>query len=395
MNENNEDVRYVYDNDVKGAFYENNITEKPNTNTRVKKGVKLAIAAGVVVVIVVIGLILKFTIAERNRTINFNENCLYIEISGYDTIGKAIVKRNYNEIKKVAMPVFERIDAESADKLFTEFFNEMDIVVDKSNELCNGDKVSISISISNNYLEELGIKVSNTEYVKVVSDLEKVVVANPFDYVEIYAKENLSLLEECPIYFTYNDNSLGLTESNFFITSERTSGNEYLYRLVLSDVAVNMAISRGIIFEQIEYSFKIDELEKVILTNFDSISQETLFVAKTTAKREIEALYDKSTEFSVDECDYYGGWLSVKTSFHEGNELVLIYKVITSQNEGLTEPVTTYSKVVFSNVEADANITDDGVLMGYGAKFYDEYLPEVLSAYDMKISFDENGNINE
>ena len=395
MNENNEDVRYVYDNDVKGDFYENNIAEKPNTNTRVKKGVKLAIAAGVVVVIVVIGLILKFTIAERNRTINFNENCLYIEISGYDTIGKAIVKRNYNEIKKVAMPVFERIDAESADKLFTEFFNEMDIVVDKSNELCNGDKVSISISISNNYLEELGIKVSNTEYVKVVSDLEKVVVANPFDYVEIYAKENLSLLEECPIYFTYNDNSLGLTESNFFITSERTSGNEYLYRLVLSDVAVNMAISRGIIFEQIEYSFKIDELEKVILTNFDSISQETLFVAKTTAKREIEALYDKSTEFSVDECDYYGGWLSVKTSFHEGNELVLIYKVITSQNEGLTEPVTTYSKVVFSNVEADANITDDGVLMGYGAKFYDEYLPEVLSAYDMKISFDENGNINE
>ena len=395
MNENNEEVRYVYDNDVKGAFYENNIAEKPNTNTRVKKGVKLAIAAGVVVVIVVIGLILKFTIAERNRTINFNENCLYIEISGYDTIGKAIVKRNYNEIKKVAMPVFERIDAESADKLFTEFFNEMDIVVDKSNELCNGDKVSISISISNNYLEELGVKVSNTEYVKVVSDLEKVVVANPFDYVEIYAKENLSLLEECPIYFTYNDNSLGLTESNFFITSERTSGNEYLYRLVLSDVAVNKAISRGIIFEQIEYSFKIDELEKVILTNFDSISQESLFVAKTTAKREIEALYDKSTEFSMDECDYYGGWLSVKTSFYEGNELVLIYKVITSQNEGLTEPVTTYSKVVFSNVEAEANITDDGVLMGYGAKFYDEYLPEVLSAYDMKISFDENGNINE
>ena len=38
-------------------------------------------------------------------------------------------------------------------------------------------------------------------------------------------------------------------------------------------------------------------------------------------------------------------------------------------------------------------VLEHGSNKHFQAKFYDEYLPEVLSAYDMKISFDENGNI--
>ena len=379
---------------------------------KVKKSVKIILIVAVIVIVAAVAIVLKYIISENNKTVKFNNTCINIEINGYNTIGKAVVTPNYNEIKKVAMPVFERKYGDSAAEMFQQFFDELEVTTDVSTELSNGDRVSIEISISDKCLKELGVNVSNTEYIEVVHNLEEVVVVNPFDYLDVYVRENITLFEDVPVYCVYQeDNPLGLAIEDFHFEMKKIDDFSSLYKVYLSEVDINRAASKGVIYEQTEYAFEIDDIDNVLVTNFDSISTEALFVAKTTAKRKIEKLYEKATEVSMDECKYYGGWIASSSSYAEGNELSLIFQVKTSHNEGLAEPVTTYIRVSFTDVvkrndevsiigwesiEANIYITDDGVIMGYGNEGYSEYFSDVLLSSKMvKISFDENGSINQ
>lgn len=413
MSQNNEDVRYVYDSDIKDVFYgDNNNDNEIKPTVKVKKGVKIALISVAIVVVVVVGIVLKYQIAENNKTIKFNKACINVKIDGYDTTGKVIVTPNYNEIKKVAMPVFEKKYGDAAEEMFQKFYSEIEIVSDMNTQLKNGDKVKISINIVDECLEELNINVSNTEYVEIVEGLEEVVIANPFAYMDVYVRENVSLFETAPIYCVYqNDEVLELSIDDFYFGTKATMDEGKVYEIGLTESAIIRATNNGKILLQTEYTVKIDDIDDVLLTSFDSISTYALFLAKTTADKKIHDLYDKATEFSMDECEYYGGWIISNASYTEGNELSLIFQVKTSHNEGLAEQVTTYIRVSFTDVvknndeviiagdtsiEADIYIVDNGVLMGYGNEGYFEYLSNSLFSSDnVRISFDEDGRINQ
>ncbi len=361
------------------------------------------------VMVIVLGILISLKVIGKN-TIELNEKCIKVEVTGYEGYGTVKVTPGYDEIKKIAMEVFENkkdIDEASLDETFAKFYRSIEITTDKATDLYNGDKITIKLEVDEGILKDLGIKLTNTEYVHTVEGLGIAKEENPFDYFTFYKVEDADSFQ---IMYQYPEGCLGLSLDDFFVTTVRDENLNAEIKVEIKDFACNQAFKEGYVFTEIEHVIKEEDADGILLTGFDRISDSDLSNIKDMAEAKIQDLYGSNNDVNLDSLEYYGGWIAYASGL-SGNSLELVYETKVSNKEGLAEPITSYIKVSFKNVVnidgdtiviGDNNLdnkllyVDDNINMGYGKEKYDDYFMDILlSSSSMKLKFDPNGEISQ
>lgn len=336
--------------------------------SKAAKGIIAGAAALVVILAVVLTLVL-----TAPKKVSLSE---YIDVSfyGYDSYGDASVSLDqwslYSDLVGGKDDSAERLDDlwSQAEKYsgLSDLISSITWDVEPSENLSNGDVVTITMSYDEELAKAQKIKLTDDTLEVTVEDLDKITVINPFDDVSV-AFDGIS-----PNGTAQVDYEGDYSEVGYSMEVSQRSGLKNGDTITVTFYAENLEPNYGIRLSETEKTYEVSGLAEYI-TDLNEISEADLDAMKQETEDVIYAYTagNYSSSSSISDLQYAGYiLLSSKSAdyYDYNNYLYLIYKAALSNSNGDFYKTDIYYPVRFSQlVAADGSLSYDdwGDIQGY------------------------------
>ncbi len=300
----------------------------------------LAVVAVLVVAIIVTAIVIFKNIKHKKeierKTIKLEE---YIDVTfeGYDTIGTAYAKIDYDKFYVAALEAMGKTEKTTNLKTIAmaeTLYYSIDIELDKKKDLSNGDEITVDIEYDEDIVKQADVIIDFDSYEIEVEGLDEVEVVDIFDYAEV---------------------TFGGFDGDVYASVKNTADKEGLktvwfdvsnsYNLSIGDTITvsvdsyyeeNLLDYYGIKLEKLtmDYTVTENDVDRYI-NKLSDIGDELMDTLKTDAMTEIENTYGwYSGRYEISDLEYYGAYLMYpKADGEKYNTIAIIYTATLTPNE--------------------------------------------------------------
>lgn len=388
---------------------------QPQMNVNTQSGKKsplsqkqLGIICGIVVAAIVVIVIIAMVIANRKTTLNMWD---YAKVSyeGYDGYGTASIEWNKEKLIKDAIKGmkmnskdkedlldaykdddsedFEDImddndyDADDFEDLFSDLIDKSKL--DKTEDLKNGDQLTVKFRFDNDDFKEYGLKFKATDKKTKVKNLKAIEKINPFDYLDVEYEGTspnvqvvLSTKEDCPevietIGFQYDVEGYLKDGDKFKVTISSEYGEED------SESAVYVRSHYGCELTETEKEYTVENVDSYIFSNTDLEASDAFANFKTQTETILKEKFANDTAIKASGLTYVGYYFLTKKisdtsssyygSYGDYNKLYMVYSAKIKSNDEYNnfKATTVYFPVCFDNTIKKADGTFEQDLESY------------------------------
>ena len=355
-----------------------NMPQQPPKKPMSKKTLGIIIGAAAAVLVLIIAVVIAKNI---KKTINVNDY-ISVEFTGYDTVGKAEVKVDYDGLAEAVLEaqgkklkqkdVDDYTWADLLDLLSWENYalvDSVEPVLDQSEGLSNGDKVTVSITYDESAQKDAGVKLKVSDQQFTVEGLADVQEVDPFAELDVTYD---GIAPNVRVYLQNNATDDVLYYVGYEIEDEKdyyTEGDTFTVKV--SDYDIEYALDQGYRFTQTEKEYTVDAVDKYVL-NLSDLSDEELAQIQAEAQDTVDAyIADYSENVVAKDTQYVGAYLLTAKdpdSWGTQNYLYLVYSATLSAKDKDFKKTTVYYPVEFYSLIKTADGTldfDDYGIVGY------------------------------
>ena len=240
-----------------------------------------------------------------------------------------------------------------------EYFGDYDFIsaysfsADKTNNLSNGDTITVTASINADSALQKGYVIESTTQEFSVEGLTEPTAWSPFDCIDV------SFVGPAPygsLEYTFEDET-GLVRSDDYIfdnTRFLSNGDKITCSVTVDD---DYALRQGLTVSETTKEYTVEGMDEFV-KSFDSIDEDFLETIKSSATDVIEAYANDNTcgISSIDDLTYEGYiFKTIKDEYvqsevsYDYNYLYLIFKGTTSGDNEAVDGTTLYLPVMFAN----------------------------------------------
>lgn len=314
------------------------------------------------VAIVIVAVIAIFAISTQiKKRVNLNQY-ISVEYSGYNTVGRARYKIDKEGLAKAILKAQGKknsqilTDSSASDTVYSTVRECLEISLDKSDNLSNGDTVKLKIKCNDYANSLLGIKLIYKDKDYKVENLDEARKVNVFDDISVSFSGTSPNAKA-----TIENNSSDSYLSGLNFKLSKSSGIKTGDKITVT-VSYNEedALSNGYILTETSKEYTCDKLDAYI-SKVDELSSGQQEELKKAAKDKIEAYCAKSN-ISPANLNYAGAYTLVSKSYNyygNSNQVYVIYSVDITAKKGYsgTDTVTqsVYMAVNINNVLLKSN----------------------------------------
>lgn len=328
---------------------------------------KLGIIIGAVVAVLLVFVIVFAIVRNVKRTINVNEY-ISVEFTGYDTVGQAEVKFDVDGFDAAVMKAQgKKIKNNPDDYTWNDLVDLMswedyaladsiETELDKSENLSNGDKVTVTITYDESAAKDAGVKLKVSEQSFTVDGLGKLQDVDPFEKLEVSYE---GVAPSVSVVWENNASGDYLPYVNFEIEDAKDNydlGDSFTLKVV--DDYVENAKFYGYHFTETEKTYTIDAVDQYV-TSIADLGEDDLAQLKKDAEKVIndECIADYADDVSVKGPKYVGEYLlnAKQEMWGSQNYLFIVYSATISSADNSFKKTTVYYPVRFEEVITKAN----------------------------------------
>lgn len=385
----------------------NQFLEKLKTNKKMQYSL-IGIIAAIVVLIIILA-----AYQQSKKTINL-EDYVKIEFSGYNTKGTARIDFDEEQFTKDVMAVAKNVNQEDSWKSLVDYYllkESCSMDLDKSTELSNGDKVTLTFTYNNSNLKAYGIKFKGDKVTEKVKGLDDLKTVDPFEDIDV---EFSGVDGEVTAEVVNNSKDDYLKHVSYSLDKNTNIkiGDKVTVKV---DVSEETAENNGFKFKETQKTFTCENADKYVET-LSQIDEKSLEEFQKQSIDIINSELGTDTDFVMGELNFEGMYLlnskDPEGSWSAPNALYVVYSTTITNAEGVESfsPQTVYLPVSYDTVlvTEDGSITSDlqdGTLIskynsiegtwlacynGYfsGTEMYNDIIKSNLAEYTYEVSED-------
>ena len=295
----------------------------------------IAVAAVVVIALIVAAIIIVKNVKEKKeierKTIKLEE---YIEVTfeGYDTLGTASVKINYDEFYDATLKAMGKSEKTATVKVLEraqEACGSVYVSLDKTYDLSNGDEVEVDADYDKIKIKEADVIIDFDPYKVEVEGLDELEVIDIFDYVEVtysgfdgsanVSVSNVATRDELKSVWFSTSTSYNLSIGDTFTVSV----DSYYEDTLLTNYGIKLKSNSK------DYTVTENDVDRYI-KKLSDISDELMETLKEDALDEIDDEYYYSSD-KLSEIEYYGSYLVYTGDDYDGYDTNSIYVIYTAK----------------------------------------------------------------
>ena len=296
-------------------------------------------------IVIVVAAIAVFTIySQMKKRVNLNQY-ITVKYSGYNTAGRAYYDIDREGLVKAVLKAQGKKDSQilTDSSATANIYNTLnyciDISIDNSNNLSNGDTVTLKIECNEYANSLLSVKFVYKDKEYKVENLEEARQVNVFDNVSV-SFSGTSPNAKATVKNNATDSYLSSLQFKLSKSSDIKTGDKITVTVSYSE---KEALSYGYILTETSKEYTCDKLDAYI-SSVDELSSDQQEQLKKTAKDKIEA-YCAQNNISQANLNYEGAYTLVSKSnsyYGNSNQVYEIYSVDITAKKGYsgTETVT-------------------------------------------------------
>ena len=302
-----------------------------------------AAAAAVIILIVVLMM--------QPKKINL-EDYVVVEFSGYNTAGTATA---YLDTERLSGKLADSIgkDANSLEMMtaLPTCLGTVEVSLDQSSGLSNGDSVTAEISYDNDLVKEYKIRYTGDSVTKTVEGLGDLTEVDPFEGLQV---SFTGLSPDGQLEYAYTGDSAYVSDSSF--ECDKTSGlrNGDVVTISIRNYDEASAESSGYRFTKTSQQYTVEGLDGYV-EDYSGLTEEFLSFAKQESQDIINAYaaQDYSDECTLGTIEYAGYIFQTPkdmSSADHYNILYVIYRGTVSHSENDFPATNVYFPVRFTDL---------------------------------------------
>lgn len=393
------------ENTAENPKKENEFVERLKTDKKAQHSL-IGLIAVIVVFIVVFSVY-----SQSKKTINL-EDYAKIQFTGYDEKGTASIDFDEEKFSKDVLAIAKNVNKDSSLQNLVDYYwltESYDMELDKTSDLSNGDKVTLTFTYNNNTLKTYGVKFKGDKITEKVKGLKDLRTVDPFKDIEV---EFSGVDGNVTVKVTNNSKDEYL--KNLYYSVDKSDnisvGDKITVKL---DVTEESAKSNGVVLKKTEKTFTCKSADKYV-EKLSQIDENSLKELKKQSLDIINSKLGTDTQFIMGELNYEGMYLlnrkDKEDSWNAVNRLYVIYSTTIDNAEGTEDfaTQTVYLPVRYSTVLESAegeiktdlqegsiasvynNIEGTWVSCGYGyfspTDMYNDLVKSELAEYTYEIS---------
>lgn len=318
-----------------------NVIQNKNINKLKNLSKKNISIIGIVCLIVIAGLLI---VVNKKTTINMS-NYVTVEFSGYDTIGTAKVKIDYDALEK---DYADKLKYYGKDKIETSFMEPYEIFIDKCisgnldkmENLTNGDSVVYNWDCDEKVAkEDFKVKLKVDDLKVTVNGLEEIKEIDPFENIDL-TYSGISPIGRVTVNKKVKNNIIDELYFDVEPSDELSNGDKVVVSISdgwWEDIQKYYLEEYGVKFTSTSKEFTVDGLGSYV-TSLTQISEDSIAKMKVQSEDTLKAYVAQSWDEheSLDEMTYIGSYLltpkNVKQNYGYNNEIYLVYEIQASDN---------------------------------------------------------------
>lgn len=348
--------REIADNS-KFCVYCGTTIEDAALNQPVKKITKKTLMIPFVIIAAIFAVIIAnyVSVNQKNTLINLN-NYVNIEFMGYEGSGEASLSLNseklYADLKENCKSAKNKNDSLNL------VYNSIQAYLDKSQNLCTGDQVTLHFTFDNEAANKIGIQLKGNSQTFRVTGLAQISEVDPFEKLEVsfYGTSSTAVVQ-----IVNNAAETELQDLKF--TAEPDSGLSNGDEVIIS--VDSQYYDQAAFIEKYGYKLSVTS-KKYICTNLDeyvtsaeNITDELLKKMNTQAKDVVNAQFgywkSNCSNVIVQDKKYVGYYFLKNKNISENDKMAKnkIYFVYSAQISNPSEKIkkqTIYFPVCFENI---------------------------------------------
>ncbi len=270
---------------------------------------------------------------EPERVIDFTMNCFTLTYSGPNQNSYVEAKLNDSEVKDVFKEKLNPKYVTGMEWLYlvAEICSNIEINIDKSEGLSNGDVIRVSFVVPQKYLEEYNLVLGESEFEVIVSGRPDKSEYDPFDGI---------------IFVVNNDDnkSIGMINSNDLLSGYEI---DYAYdfigadnkQLSIDEIQLNDVITicldekvadelseKGYVATVMSKTITVEENNIQKVTDISDLTDEFILMLKNDANDVIFDVYSKYSNITIKDIMFVDGWFTDTYSIGE-NKFVMVYQI--------------------------------------------------------------------
>lgn len=334
-----------------------------------KVGKKLSKKVWIPVVIAVLVIAAAITVyMQIRKRVDINKY-ITVEYSGYDTVGTASYKIDADGLTQAILKAQGKkssqtaLDSLSGYSVYDMARGYLEVSLDKTQDLSNGDTVTVSVKCDQFADSVLGVKFVYKDQEHKVEGLEQAKEVDIFNDVTV-TFSGISPNAKVKISNLSSDSYLGSLDLKASKTKEIKTGDTIT---VTVSVDEREALRQGYRITQLSKDYVCDKLDQYI-TSVDSLSSEQMEKLKKTAQDKIEAYFaQNSISGSIN--SYAGAYTLVSKSSSASNKVYIVYTADVTANTSYSGTDTTTQTVYIPVYLTGVLLKTDGTV-SYDSKVY-------------------------
>ncbi len=365
----------MYNQQMPGYGYQ--VPTKKPLSPKAKKGIIAGIIAFFVVVVAVIATIIVVSginkeKAIKAKTVDLSE---YIKVSysGYDGYGTATYSVDHEGLEKAFIKAQEKNSkAKETEKLYiaSALTYMVSVELSKDDELANGDKIEVSIEISDDiYLETADIIAEKVEYSVEVKDLKEVTKINLFDYIEV-TFDGIDGDVTATIKNTATDEFLSSVYFDYTSRWYLSVGDKVT--VTIYDSEISNALEKGYAFTETSKDYVVSGVD-YYTNDFDELSDDVVTQMNTKAEDIISEYFEDYSNIDASNIKLVGSYFLVNEEksdwYYSQNYYYPVYSVDVTSSNGKFETTTIYCTVeiysILNKTSGDVTFKNATTISGY------------------------------
>lgn len=341
----------------------------------VKGNKKIKVGIVIASIVVVIGIIGISVWSYEKKKVNLND-CYTVMFNGYDTVGeasvnldmgkfnKAVLKAQGKEVSDDQSEISQKNLQDIADNLTLEnikngvlnysLASSIEANVTPSEDLKNGDTVTVTFSFDGELAKQNGIRFVAEKQTYTVSGLSDIKEVDPFDNIEV-AFTGIAPNATLALNNTATDEYLS---SISYIADKEECINIGDTITVTLDADLNEALHQGYRFTQTSKTYTCDKADHYIMS-LSEITPETLSMLQASATENLEEYILKSGyPITLSGWTYEGIYLLTPNEISDAkhnNCIILVYSNYVTSITNNFAPFNCYFIVVYTDLIENAS----------------------------------------
>ncbi|MFA9466058.1 MAG: zinc-ribbon domain-containing protein [Velocimicrobium sp.] len=287
--------------------------KKKSTNEFIRKNKKILWIGFLTVIILIFVLVIRMLLIKSNENTLLLNGYMKIHSSGYNTVGTAESVFDYKSFERDLKNILETTSSSKVEALIDASLNEYyvsdieDMIkfeLNKSQNLSNGDKVTLHFVFDNKKLKKYNIKLKAKDIKSKVNGLLDIKKVNPFDYITV---KYTGVSPGASAEVVNNSSEEFFSSLNFTFKEEHEDCLRIGDTITLSIMSDDeqYALQNGYQFTETSKKYSCDSLDTYAMSMSD-ISDETLEYMKNKTVETLEDtldLYDsKAKKWNYEGC---------------------------------------------------------------------------------------------